>query len=256
MIVNILNLLVYFLTSLSIGLIIFSGLANPKKTGEGFFQLIYSLSGSGLFISFVAMISIKGYYSSYLLLLLFSSLICLLLRTIQKDHKSVSMYFLQFIIIAFGISYLNFFFGYNYSSLIITSSSLLLLGIVTYSMVMGHWYLVTPKLSAKPLINATYITWFLIFFKLCISIYFYFQNQKLFTEGTAAGGGYAFNWIMLIMRYVWGYLILFVMSVFAFKLLKIRSLQSATGILYAETFFVFVGELISMYYFFANGVLL
>jgi hypothetical protein len=44
------------------------------------------------------------------------------------------------------------------------------------------------------------------------------------------------------------------MSFFNWKLLKIRSIQSSTGILYAMTFFVFIGEMVSVYMFYNYGL--
>ena len=84
----------------------------------------------------------------------------------------------------------------------------------------------------------------------------FFENQKFFAEGTRFGSGYAFNWLMLTMRVVWGYLIIAVMSYFAWRLVRMRSLQSATGILYAMTFFAIVGELISAFLYTNMGLAL
>ena len=70
------------------------------------------------------------------------------------------------------------------------------------------------------------------------------------------GAGYMFNWIVLVMRLTWGYLIIGIMSYFTWKLVKMRSIQSATGILYVMTFFVFIGELISTFFFYKYGMYL
>jgi hypothetical protein len=60
--------------------------------------------------------------------------------------------------------------------------------------------------------------------------------------------------MLLTMRVSFGYLVILGMSFFNWKLLKLRSIQSSTGILYAMTFFVFIGELVSTYIFFNYGL--
>jgi hypothetical protein len=139
-------------------------------------------------------------------------------------------------------------------SFLFSLSSILFLGGITYAMVMGHWYLVTPKLSETPLKYAIYITWAVLAYKLMSSTYEGMQIQDYFVLGTSKGGGYSFNWMMLSMRVLWGYVVTGVMSYFAWRLVRMRSIQSATGILYAMTFFVFVGEMISNYMFLEYGM--
>ena len=78
-------------------------------------------------------------------------------------------------------------------------------------------------------------------------------SLDFFKEYSELGAGYMFNWIALSMRFLWGYAILFIMSYFTWKLVKIRSIQSATGVLYVMVFFIWIGELISHYMFFNYG---
>jgi hypothetical protein len=129
-------------------------------------------------------------------------------------------------------------------------SSTLLLGIITYAMTLGHWYLVVPKLSEKPLKVAAIITWIILAIKISISAFTYLNNKDFFENADA------FSSIIVIMRITFGYVAILAMSIFNWKLVKIRSIQSSTGILYAMTFFVFIGELISAYLYFNNGLLL
>jgi hypothetical protein len=75
-------------------------------------------------------------------------------------------------------------------------------------------------------------------------------------EGTSLGDGYTFNWLFISMRYLWGYAAPLILSFFTFKLCKLRSLQSATGVLYIVEFFVIVGELISVYLMAKHGLAL
>lgn len=121
-------------------------------------------------------------------------------------------------------------------------------------MMKGHWYLVTPKLSEKPLVQSVVGIWLLMAMKVAVTAFGVYLAWDFFREYTTLGAGYAFNWLMLSMRLIWGYLVILVMSIFAWKLVRMRSIQSATGIFYAMVIFVFIGELISGYLFFKYGL--
>jgi len=128
------------------------------------------------------------------------------------------------------------------------------LGIITYAMILGHWYLVVPKLTEWHLKKALITFWGMLPLKLILLGYAYYSNESLFTVGTNGAMGYMFNWIMLLMRLGWGYLVIAVMGYYTWRLTKMRSIQSATGVLYVMTFFVFIGELIAGYYHFKYGI--
>lgn len=65
-----------------------------------------------------------------------------------------------------------------------------------------------------------------------------------------------YNWVFISMRYLWGYVAPLILSFFTYKLCRLRSLQSATGVLYIVEFFVIVGELISVYLMAKHGLAL
>jgi hypothetical protein len=129
-------------------------------------------------------------------------------------------------------------------------SSTTFLGIITYAMTLGHWYLVVPKLSEKPLKTAAIFTWIILAIKISI-MFFSSHNKREFLDNADA-----FNFIILIMRILFGYAVVLVMSIFNWRLVGLRSIQSSTGVLYAMTFFVFIGELISGYLYFNYGLLI
>ena len=133
-------------------------------------------------------------------------------------------------------------------------SSALLLGVITYAMLLGHWYLVVPKLSEKPLKIAAIVMWIILALKIVFSLISTYKHFDFFKEQTTLGSGYAFNWLLLLMRMSFGYVVILGMSLFNWKLVKMRSIQSSTGILYAMTFFIFIGELVSTFIFFNFGL--
>jgi hypothetical protein len=117
-------------------------------------------------------------------------------------------------------------------------------------MTLGHWYLVVPKLSEKPLKTAAIITWIILFIKIGIMLFSLLTNREFFENADA------FLSVIVLMRILFGYVVILAMSIFNWKLVKLRSIQSSTGILYAMTFFVFMGELISTYLYFHYGLLI
>ena len=247
----------FFLISLGLGVGLFSFLANTKETGAGFLKVVSGVCMGGLFIGEIVHLIQGGNVFDKSSMLYFASLLSFLfIYLFHKDEKSPLMWILYAIHNLCLIVLLYFFNKGEMTAFIYTISSILLLGSITYAMIMGHWYLVTPKLSEKPLKIALYFTWAILILKLAWTGWGWTQAGEYFISGTMKGGGYSFNWMMLLMRLVWGYLVIGVMSYYGYRLVAMRSIQSATGILYAMTFFVFVGELISTYLFFQFGLFL
>lgn len=246
----------FFLLSLGLGVGVFSFLADTRETGAGFIKVLSAICGSSIFIALILHLTYGSFTDPQTLLYYGATLCFLLVYFFHKDTKSIftwGLYAIQNILLVFLLFLMSngirdqFLFGLT---------SIVFLGSVTYAMIMGHWYLVTPRLSEKPLKVALYFTWVFLLIKLVWTVVGYQESADYFVNGTMKGGGYAFNWIMLIMRAGWGYVVLGIMSYFAYRLVAMRSIQSATGMLYAMTFFVFVAELISMYMFYEYGIFL
>jgi hypothetical protein len=244
----------FFLVSLAWSFILFSPIASSKLTGNGFIKLISNLSIGSLVISVIMSLLSHIAFSSPFLYLKIIALVSLVMTTLfHRDDKSPLMWLLYLIVVnSLGVD-LYLFAPQISNSLFLVSSSLLL-GIITYAMVLGHWYLVVPKLSERPLLIAALITWIVLALKIAFSAHSIYKHYDFFESQTTLGAGYAFNWLLLTMRVSFGYLVILGMSIFNWKLVRIRSIQSSTGILYAMTFFVFVGELISTYLFFNYGL--
>lgn len=246
----------FFLLSIGLGVGAFSFLADTRATGAGFLKVLSAICGVSLFIALILHLT-YGTFTDPLSILYYGSTVCFLLTYLfHKDQKNIftwSLYGLQNLFLVALLYLMN---NSNKEHFLFGFTSIFFLGSVTYAMIMGHWYLVTPKLSEKPLKIALYFTWFFMASKLLWTVIGFQEAAPYFVEGTIKGGGYAFNWIMLIMRAGWGYGVLGIMSYFAYRLVAMRSIQSATGMLYAMTFFVFVAELISMYMFYEYGIFL
>ena len=124
-------------------------------------------------------------------------------------------------------------------------SSMALLGIVTYTMILGHWYLVNPRLKNTPLLRALSIFWPLWGIKLVATVASCFLLPR---------GDDSFTAMLIIMRILSGFVLVGGLSFMAQKLVKMYSIQSATGVFYVCVFFTFAGEL-SANYLYLQGVL-
>jgi hypothetical protein len=248
------KVLSHFLLSLSLGTALFSWIASSSLTGAGFIRLI---TGHGfIFLAFGLILEFVFSQPMDLLVTALSSLALMTLALqwkFHKDQKSSIMWVL------FSIQWLATFGVYFYKAtdpraFLMMISSGLLLGITHYSMLLGHYYLVVPKLTERPLLLSLKIFWVLLCVKLIASGIGTYQALDFLSEGTTLGDGYVFNWLIISMRWLWGYLALAILSGFSWKLCRMRSIQSATGVLYIMVFFVFIGELLSIYLYFKHGL--
>lgn len=245
-----------FFYNLAFGLSFFTFLIPTKQTGAGLMKVMSTIAGVSLLLGVIIHLTYAPTSSVQAILSFASLLAFIFIYVLHTDEKKWSMWLMY----ATHTFCLAFTYIVHYNGELWAMSQMLtgalLLGNITFAMVLGHWYLVTPKLSEKPLLHAVVLSWPLLLVKSGITLIAYFQNEALFVEGTQRAGGYSFNWMMLIMRVVWGYLVIAIMSYFSWRLVKMRSIQSATGILYAQTFFILVGELVSIYFFYQYGALL
>jgi hypothetical protein len=244
------QVLYQFLISLSLGTALFSWIAHPKLTGAGFMRLIV---GHGAIFLVIALIVSSAFIDSSALIpqIVGISVLLVLWRT-HPDERVWWTWLLYAIQVLISL-YLLFLFD---SKVLFLLSSFLLLGITHYSMLLGHYYLVVPKLTERPLLICLKLFWFVIAVKMIVSAVSIWNTGEFLVEGTTAGDGYIFNWIVVSMRWLWGYFALLVLSYFAWKLCRMRSIQSATGVLYIMVFFVFVGELLSSYLYLKHGLMI
>ena len=126
--------------------------------------------------------------------------------------------------------------------------STLLLGFSMNAMLLGHWYLVQPKLSIKELKRICLVLVILIVLR------FLFGTYGLYTliQGKSEADVYKYllsssPGIFVLMRWCWGLLGPLVLAYPIWGTVKIRSTQSATGLLYIVVLFVITGEILSLY---------
>ncbi|OUR93664.1 hypothetical protein A9Q84_19555 [Halobacteriovorax marinus] len=253
---EILNIAEFFFLTLALGVGLFTWIASSSLTGAGFQKLINSVCLGSTVMALIIHLTYGTFSDPLSIIYYIAALSFLLIHQFHKDEKSIFMWAL-FATHNLALLYLLLDFQNGWSTQFrFGLSSALMLGIIVYAMILGHYYLVVPKLSEKPLKISVLFLWAIMAVKVVWSGMETYNNWGFFKEFTTLGGGYAFNWLLLTMRVGWGYVVIFGMSIFTWKLVKMRSTQSATGVLYAMTTFVLVGELVSAYLYFKYGLLI
>ena len=115
-------------------------------------------------------------------------------------------------------------------------SSGALLGAVMMSMLLGHWYLNTPGMKLDPLYKLLAFCLWALAIRTVISAtgaYFFVTAHQVPTSW----------WIFLSLRWITGVAATLIMVILAQFTLRVPNTQSATGILYAATVVVLIGEL-------------
>ncbi|MGH2402147.1 MAG: hypothetical protein ACRDE6_05500, partial [Candidatus Limnocylindria bacterium] len=111
----------------------------------------------------------------------------------------------------------------------------LALGAVTAAMLLGHWYLVTPKLSPTPLRR---LMWLLI---ACLALQGVAFGVALAVDGAdaLAGGLGWLTWLRLAV----GILLPILITVLAMLASRAASLQASTGLLYIGLALIMAGSI-------------
>lgn len=150
-----------------------------------------------------------------------------------------------------GISLSSLAVGPN-SALTILSflSSAALLGSAYTAMSLGHWYLVLPSMDVAPLqlIVKVHVASIVLRIAVVVAVVW----TALVTWESPSGAGYAryamsIEGIFLWQRLLFGLVAPLVLALLARETARIRSTQSATGILYVDLFTVIAGEVIAKY---------
>ena len=128
-------------------------------------------------------------------------------------------------------------------------------GSVLFAMLLAHWYLVEPRMPLEPL-RRVLIVFVTTQFFLLVSVAGVIAYH--WPEWTEMDGGLvrAFtlgNALFVFMRAFLGVLAPIGLAWMTWKTVELRSIQSATGILYAAVVFVLFGETISIYLSLATG---
>ena len=127
----------------------------------------------------------------------------------------------------------------------------LVIGAVSQGMVLGHWYLVTPRLPEQPLREITFVLLLALGFQALLLI----PSLALPRDAIANSldtpiGLNPFFW----MRVGGGLAFPFALSYMAFDSSGVRAMQSATGLLYIAMALVISGEVLAKGLLFGTAV--
>jgi len=127
-------------------------------------------------------------------------------------------------------------------------SSSLLLGAVSVTMILGHWYLVDTSLSIAPLRDgarwvsiAIVARWAAVLFALG------YGGWEVLRVNRVADFILSTNGLFFMFRALMGLVAPLLLSVLIWQTVKMRSTQSATGLLYVALILVLFGELVSQF---------
>jgi hypothetical protein len=123
------------------------------------------------------------------------------------------------------------------------------LGAALAGLSLGHWYLVAPTLSVKPLIEVTFVCLGALLVQVLLLPLLLFlpgpyDAQPLFGEYLVFSG----------VRIIFGLAVPLAASIMTWRTARIRSLDSATGLLYIVAALVLAGEIAARTLFFLTGV--
>jgi hypothetical protein len=116
-------------------------------------------------------------------------------------------------------------------------ASAAVLGLATTAMLVGHWYLIAPTMAIDPLLRLILALAGATGLRILTALA---DVGSIFIGGTSLD---ALGWLWLLLRWGIGFVGLGVLTFLAWQTARIRSTQSATGILYVVTIFAFFGEL-------------
>ena len=139
-------------------------------------------------------------------------------------------------------------------------SSAALLGSTCTAMILGHWYLVIPSLEVRHLQSIVTLHIASMIVRVAVVGAAVFAGLALVEAGPAANVGSFRHYITSLDGIFFWQRVLFglagpaVLSYLTWETAKIRSTQSATGILYVDFFTVVVGEVLAKYLLLATRV--
>ncbi len=232
------------LGQLATGILIFIAFVPPSKIGKGFGRF-----HAGLALA-LWILALRGDFSALPYLLIS----CLILTLLFAWHDFLYYSFLACsIVLSMGCLI-----QHDFAQLGITGALLihlppaLVLGASSVAMLLGHWYLVSPKLPISYLKVLTIALIITILIRSVLLVQVLAQNGDQLEVLRFFERYGMFFW----QRVILGLVLTLVLSVLTYLCVRIRSTQSATGILYVVLVFCLIGEIIAHYLSLKTGLVL
>jgi hypothetical protein len=128
------------------------------------------------------------------------------------------------------------------------------LGGVWAAMVLGHWYLVTPRLPEAPLVR--FARWLALALAVQLVLFFAWLGMGAGPAGTPAFAALAGPWALFVwLRLLVGLVFPLIVSWAAIQTARTRSMESATGLLYINVGTIAAGTILAAGLYFGAGLL-
>ena len=135
-----------------------------------------------------------------------------------------------------------------------STSSALLLGATIVAMILGHWYLVDTSLAITPLRDGATWFWIAVAFRwLVVALVLVYGGWEVLEVSRAADLILSTGGLFFLFRTLMGLAAPLLLAGLVWQTVKIRSTQSATGLLYVASFLVLFGEPVSQFLFVSTG---
>ena len=127
-------------------------------------------------------------------------------------------------------------------------------GGVWSAMVLGHWYLVTPKLPEAPLVR--FARWLTLAVAVQLALFVAWLGLGAGPDGVPGFGSMVGPWALFVwLRLLVGIVFPLVVSWAAIQTARTRSMESATGLLYINVGTIAAGTILAAALYFGAGLL-
>lgn len=126
-------------------------------------------------------------------------------------------------------------------------------GGVTAAMILGHWYLVTPRLSERPLVLVARLLTLVVALQLLLFVVW--SALGVGTDGRPFAAFVTGAALLVWLRLGIGLLFPLAVSWMAVRTARTRSMESATGLLYLDTAAIVAGTIVAAGLFVSAGLL-
>jgi hypothetical protein len=232
------SIVFHTLGQLATGILMFIAFVPPSKIGSGFGRFHTILAWA------IWVLALWGDFSP--IFYLFTATILLAFSFSKRD----ALYY-PFLILSILLS-MHLLVEGNPGAVLLQLPAALVLGASSVAMLLGHWYLVAPKLS---IVYLKILTIALIA-AIVIRSGFLLEAVLRHQDQLADMHFYEIYGMFFVQRIGLGLLLTLALSILTYFCVRIRSTQSATGILYVVLVFCLIGELTGAYLFAKTGLTL
>lgn len=246
----------HFLMSLALGTILFLPMVASELTGVGFIKIILWVAISTMTIPLISIpvFDLWDHFSEWnYMVMSLSFFLGAGLLTLHQDLRQLRDYLMMIALLGCALFYQASFFGDQWALGLYSCILMLFVGGINFMMILGHYYLVVPKLTTRPLMLML-LALLIVYILRQFIVLLYSNHFQLWTEFFRIlfyAENSAIDLTLLVFS-IFQQLCIYVgiplLGFFSYQLVKLRSIQSATGLFYVMTFFALIDAFISYYF--------